>query len=55
VIRWLLFTEPLFVDPNVFITREEHPYITDAALLDGKTIALPSGTAIAEKIRRAVP
>ncbi len=53
--QWLLFTEPLFTDPNVFITREEHPYITDLALLEGKTIALPGGTAIDEKIRKQFP
>ena len=23
--EWLIFTSPLFSDPNVFITREEHP------------------------------
>ncbi len=53
--QWLLFTEPLFVDPNVFITREEHPYITDATLLDGKTIALPGSTAVDEKVRQQFP
>ena len=26
---WLLFTKPHFSDPNVFITREEHPFIGD--------------------------
>lgn len=53
--QWLTFTEPLFTDPNVFITREEHPYITDASLLKGKTIAVPSGTSIEEKVRRDFP
>lgn len=53
--QWLLFTEPLFIDPNVFITREEHPYITNAALLDNKTIALPGGTAVDEKVRQQFP
>lgn len=53
--QWLLFTEPLFIDPNVFITREEHPYITNAALLDNKTIALPGGTAVDEKVRHQFP
>lgn len=52
---WLLFTEPLFADPNVFIAREEHPFITDAALLGDKTIAVPSGTSIEEKVRRDFP
>ncbi|MDD4507197.1 MAG: transporter substrate-binding domain-containing protein, partial [Sulfurospirillaceae bacterium] len=27
--KWLIFTEPHFSDPTVFITREEHPFIAD--------------------------
>ncbi len=53
--QWLTFTEPLFLDSNVFITREEHPFITDASLLKDKTIAVPSGTSIEEKILRDYP
>jgi periplasmic/7TM domain sensor diguanylate cyclase len=53
--QWLTFTEPLFSDPDVFITREEHPFITDAALLKDRTIAVPSGTSIEEKVRRDYP
>lgn len=53
--QWLIFTEPLFLDPNVFITREEHPFITNAALLKERTIAVPSGTSIEEKVRRDFP
>ncbi|SJZ50407.1 PAS domain S-box-containing protein/diguanylate cyclase (GGDEF) domain-containing protein/hemerythrin-like metal-binding domain protein [Trichlorobacter thiogenes] len=53
--QWLTFTEPLFSDPNVFITREEHPFITNASLLKDKTIAVPSGTSIEEKVRRDYP
>jgi len=53
--KWLTFTEPLFLDSNVFITREEHPFITDASLLKDKTIAVPSGTSIEEKVRRDYP
>lgn len=53
--QWLTFTEPLFYDPNVFITRAEHPFITDAALLRDEIIAIPSGTAMEEKIRRDYP
>jgi len=45
----------LFLDSNVFITREEHPFITDASLLKDKTIAVPSGTSIEEKIQRDYP
>lgn len=53
--EWLVFTEPLLVDPSVIITREEHPYITDMSILRDKTIALPTGTSIEESIRRDFP
>ncbi len=53
--EWLIFTEPLFVDPNVFITREEHPFIANPGELVNKTIALPEGTSIEEWIRRDYP
>ena len=36
--EWLLFTEPLFIDSNVFITREGHPFIVDPASLSGESI-----------------
>jgi len=53
--QWLIFTEPLLVDPNVLITREEHPFISDLTALENKTIALPRGTAMAERIARDFP
>ncbi len=53
--QWLTFTEPLFFDPNVFITRAEHAFITDAALLGNEIVAVPSGTAMEEKIRHDYP
>lgn len=52
---WLIFTEPLFIDPNVFVTRREHPFITDAAQLAGERVVLPSGTSIEEFVRRDFP
>lgn len=39
--KWLLFSEPLFSEPNVFITREDHPYIEDALALNQESIAIP--------------
>lgn len=39
--KWLLFSDPLFSDPNVFITREEHAYIEDVASLTQESIAIP--------------
>ncbi len=53
--QWLIFTEPLLLDPNVLITREEHPFISDLAGLEDKRIALPRGTAMAERIARDFP
>ncbi|NCC36265.1 MAG: transporter substrate-binding domain-containing protein, partial [Chloroflexia bacterium] len=53
--EWLIFTEPLLVDPNVFITRQEHPYIFDATQLSDTTIVLPSGTSVEERVRRDFP
>jgi diguanylate cyclase (GGDEF)-like protein len=53
--KWLIFTAPLLKDPNVLITREEHPFIADLASSKGKTIALPSGTAMMERVRRDFP
>jgi len=53
--EWLVFTEPLMVDPNVFITREEHPYIADISQLNNKTIVFPTGTSMEERIRRDFP
>lgn len=39
--KWLLFSEPLFEDPYVLITREEHPYIEDLASLAHESISIP--------------
>lgn len=53
--EWLNFTEPLLTDENVFITREEHPFITDLAALSGQTVVLPKGTSVEERLRREFP
>ncbi len=53
--QWLIFTDPLLEDPNVFITREEHPFITDLNQLEDETLALPAGTSIEERVRRDYP
>lgn len=53
--EWLIFTDPIFTDPNVVITREEHAYISDPAELSGHIIALPKGTSIEERVRRDFP
>ena len=53
--QWLAFTDPIFYDQNVIITREEHPYIGDPKGLKGKRIALPRGTMVEERVRRDFP
>lgn len=51
---WLVFTDPVLVDENVLITREEHPFISDIASLSA-TMVLPKGTSIEERVRRDYP
>lgn len=53
--RWLLFTAPIFSDPNIIITREEHAFIPDLHALRGKRVALPGGTMVEERIRHDFP
>jgi len=53
--QWLIFTDPIFLDPNVIITREEHAFIADLDNLREKTVALPRGTMIEELIRNNYP
>lgn len=53
--EWLLFTKPLFIDPSVFVTREEHPYIFDVEQLTDRSIVFPLGTSLEERVRRDFP
>ncbi|WP_296494485.1 transporter substrate-binding domain-containing protein [Rhodoferax sp.] len=52
---WLIFTKPIFFDPNVIITREEHGFIADLKGLEGKSLALPRGIMVEERVRRDFP
>ncbi len=52
---WLVFTDPIFFDPNVIITREEHGYIADLKGLRGESVALPRGTMVEERVRSDFP
>lgn len=52
---WLNFTRPHFTDVNVFVTRNEHPFIPDPSHLTGETIVFPSGTAMEELVRKRYP
>lgn len=53
--EWLLFTEPYFVDPNVYVTRQDQDFIADPARLGAKTVVFPEGTSLEEHIRRRYP
>ncbi|MCF8167703.1 MAG: diguanylate cyclase [Rhodoferax sp.] len=52
---WLIFTDTIFFDPNVIITREEHDYVADASGLKGARVALPRGTMVEERVRKDFP
>lgn len=53
--KWLIFTEPLLIDPNALVTLEDRPFIADVAQLKGQTIALPKFTAMHEWVTRDFP
>lgn len=53
--EWLIFTEPIFHDQNVIITREDHPFIGDLGGVKGQILALPRGTMVEERVRRDYP
>jgi diguanylate cyclase (GGDEF)-like protein len=53
--KWLVFTQPLLVDPNILITREEHPFVANLNGLDGESVVLPSGTAMLERFSKDFP
>ena len=52
---WLIFTDPVLVDENVVITREEHPFVSNLAALSNETLVLPKGTSVEERLRRDFP
>ena len=53
--QWLIFTDPIFYDPNILITREEHAYVGDLRGVQQQIVALPRGTSIEERLRRDYP
>jgi diguanylate cyclase (GGDEF)-like protein/hemerythrin-like metal-binding protein/PAS domain S-box-containing protein len=50
--KWLLFTSPYLIDSNALITRHDSSDIID---LTAKTVALPEGTAVEEKLKTDYP
>lgn len=53
--KWLTFTEPLLTDENAIIGRYNTPFINELSLETNKTVALPEGTSVEERIRRDYP
>lgn len=53
--KWLIFTKPLLIDPNVLITTEEHPDIDDIEKLHLQKVALPSNTYVLERMKKEYP
>ena len=52
--EWLVFTEPIFNDPNVLVGRIEKSYIDDISKVN-LSIALPKNTAIGERFAKDFP
>lgn len=52
--QWMNFTDTLFSDPSVIITRNEHEYIQNLSALN-ETAVLPEGTSIEERLRGDYP
>lgn len=50
--KWLIFTQPLLSDPNILITREEHPFVADMKGLNHESVVLPAGTAMLERMSK---
>lgn len=53
--EWLDFTAPLFVAPNVFITRNEHDFISNPSELVDRTVVLPHSTSMEEFLLQDYP
>ncbi len=52
--EWLIFTEPIFKDPNVLVGRIDTKYIDDISKIKA-SMALPTGTAMEEFFKRDFP
>jgi polar amino acid transport system substrate-binding protein len=52
--KWLVFTEPIFTDPNVLVARSDYPMIDDLSKINA-SIAFPKGTAMYERFSKDFP
>ncbi len=59
--EWLIFTEPIFIDPQVFITHQRfvtsdgNSNISSPDVLVNERIVLPEGTSVEERLREEFP
>lgn len=53
--KWLLFSDPLFTDTNVLLTRSEHPYIPNLKNFPNATLALSINTALFDRLSTKFP
>lgn len=52
--KWLIFTDPIFTDPNVLVARQEQEMIDDLSK-ERLSIAFPKGTAMYERFSKDYP
>lgn len=53
--QWLLFSDAIFVDPNVFVSRLEYSHQEDFQQLNQQIFALPHGTAVEKFLKNLMP
>lgn len=53
--KWLVFSEPLIIDDNVIIGRNDSSYITNLKDVTNMTVVLPKGTSVEERLRTDYP
>ncbi len=53
--EWFLMTEPLLVDKNVLVTRDNHSYIGDLKYLTSGTLAVSRRSPVLKKIDNGYP
>lgn len=53
--QWLIFTDPLFIDPNAIITHRSFPMVSDLSNIDDVSMVLPEGTSVGERVGRDYP
>ncbi|SBW00687.1 hypothetical protein KL86CLO1_11376 [uncultured Eubacteriales bacterium] len=53
--KWLIFSDPLIVDDNVIIGRYDSAFVRDLHNEVNKTVVLPAGTSVEERLRTDYP